>query len=245
VYPSIFGAGDGAEFFGLRRAHFMFHPNNDLAMTKLAKLDEVRCDISKWKFRNCGEGNRGAECYNDSSLESVCAEAENVSKLSLKYRNISGGYFDDMKGLMEQRGHKLEHCVAVTHALKRHNPQLKLECVVYAHELDKAEFWKPLAPLMDVVSFWIWKYQDLDKLDEHLAKCRDVFPDKPISMGCYLRDYTTAAPVPMPALKHQFGVIEKALGDKRIVAYDILAAVLIDGHYEQAEWVRDWIKGGG
>lgn len=242
VYPSIFGVGEGAEFFGLRRAHYLFHPNTDLALQKLSPLEEVRCDISKWKFRNCGTTGGGSECYNDSTLEEICAEAEKVSRFSLTYKNISGGFFDDMKGLMEQRGHTPEECAAVRDALKRHNPSLQLECVVYAHELEKTKFWKPLAPLMDVISFWVWGYQHLETLEDSLHQCIELFPGKPILMGCYLRDYPTAAPIPLEAIKRQWNTMAKALADKRIVGYDILGAVLIDGQLEQATWVRDFIK---
>jgi hypothetical protein len=86
-----------------------------------------------------GEGGRGSECYNDSTVEDVCAEAETVGRFSLKYPNIVGGFFDDMKGLMERRGHGVEQCAAIRTALKKHNPSLQLECVVYSHELDAAE----------------------------------------------------------------------------------------------------------
>jgi hypothetical protein len=46
VFPSIFGVGEGAEYFRLSRVCFMFHPNNELAMRKLSGLMEVVCDIS-------------------------------------------------------------------------------------------------------------------------------------------------------------------------------------------------------
>ena len=127
-------------------------------------------------------------------------------------------------------------------ALKRHNPSLQLECVVYAHELEKTKFWKPLAPLMDVISFWVWGYQHLETLEDSLHQCIELFPGKPILMGCYLRDYPTAAPIPLEAIKRQWNTMAKALADKRIVGYDILGAVLIDGQLEQATWVRDFIK---
>ena len=47
VYPSVFGVGDGAEFFGLSRALLIFHPNDPLSLSRLARMDEVICDITK------------------------------------------------------------------------------------------------------------------------------------------------------------------------------------------------------
>jgi hypothetical protein len=31
----------------------------------------------------------------------------------------------------------------------------------------------------------VWGYQHLDKLDDYLTRCMDLFPGKPIIMGCY------------------------------------------------------------
>ena len=242
VHPSIFGVGEGADFFGLRKVHFMFHPTTELALEKLSRFEEVVCDISKWQFRNCGTHGAGSECFCDSTLEDVRAEAERLSRLSLKYPKVTGGFFDDMKGLVERRGHPPEECATIRAALRKHNPRLKLECVVYAHELDDAAFWQPLESVIDVVSFWVWGWEHLAELDGHLARCRERFPDKPIVMGCYLRDYPARIPIPMDALRHQWGVVAAALNDGRITAFDILGAVLIDGQAVQATWVREFIR---
>jgi len=241
VYPSIFGVGEGADFFGLRKVHFLFHPTTELALGKLRDKEAVVCDISKWEFRNCGERG-GSECVPDASLERICGEAERLGLLSQHHTNVTGGYFDDMKGLMARNGQNAADCAAIHAALKRHNPALELECVVYAHELDDAAFWTPLAPYIDVVSFWVWGYEHLRDLEAHLARCRELFPDKPINMGCYLRDYPTRAPIPMDALRRQWEIVAAALDDGRIDGYDILGAVLIDGQLEQAAWVRDFIR---
>lgn len=242
VYPSIFGVGEGADFFGVRKVHFLFHPTNDLALQKLRKFDQVVCDISKWRFRNCGEGNRGSECVNDAPLDTILDEAEKLSRLSLKYPNVTGGYFDDMKGLMQGRGHGLDAIAAIKTALTKHNPALKLESVVYAHELDDHTFWMPLGAFIDVVSFWVWGYQHLDTLEKDLDRCRELFPARPIIMGCYLRDYPSQAPIPMDAIRRQWEFVAKALEDKRLSGFDILGTVLIDGQLEQATWIRDFIR---
>lgn len=53
VNPSIFGAGEGARWFGLKRECFMFHPNNSLAMEKLCRFREVVCEILLGRTRSC------------------------------------------------------------------------------------------------------------------------------------------------------------------------------------------------
>ena len=238
VHPSIFGAGEGAKYFGLSRACFMFHPNNDLAMQKMSDLEEIVCDISKWKFRDTEHG--GSEHWVDAKPESVRAEAENVSRLSTKYPNITGAIHDDMKGLVEREHCAPEQYAEIYAALKNHNPRLNLWAVVYTHELNPAD-WAGFEPFMDVINLWVWRAKDLPKLDEGVERCREMFPDKPLIMGCYLRDYTAAAPVPMELLKLQWEKLLRHLQEGTVAGYSILGAVLIDGQQEQAAWVRDFI----
>jgi hypothetical protein len=242
VFPSIFGVGEGAEYFGLTRAVYIFHPNNELAMEKLKHLDEVVCDISKWKFRRTDDG--GTAHWGDSSFESVRAEAEHVSRLSLSYPNLTGGFHDDMLGLLKREGYGPEEYGKIYEALKKHNPKLKLMVVVYTHELD--EDWSGFFPYIDVVNLWVWESKNLPKLEQEIARCHEVFPGKPINMGCYLRDYGLRAPVPMELMKHQWECVLRGVGDGTLAAYSILAATLIDGQEEdpnayQARWIRDFI----
>ena len=242
VHPSIFGLGEGADFFGLSRVHFMFHPLTELAFEKLSDKTEVVCDISKWLFRDCGTNGGGSECYVDAAIDAVCAEAEKVSAFSRTFRNIAGAIYDDMKGLIEKRGHTPEDVEHIVRALKRHNPDLRLECVVYRRELADAAFWRPLRPYVDVVSLWFWGWQRLDELAAATEACRELFEAKPVRMGCYLRDYPSLSPMPMEAVRRQWRFLAEALADGRLDGFEILGAVLIDGHLEQARWVRDFIR---
>ncbi len=241
VHPSIFGVGEGAEYFGLRRARLMFHPTDNMLLEKVRHLEEVTCDISKWKFRDCGERG-GSECYVDAALASILEEAGRVGAFSLRYPNIVAAYFDDMKGLVEREHHSPEDCGTLRDAVRKTNPKLKLDAVVYAHELEDKDFWQAVSPAFDRVSFWVWGYQHLGSLERFLEECRELFPGKPILMGCYLRDYPTRAPVPMDAVRGQLALVEKALSKGAIAGFEILASVLIDGHQEQARWIRDFIS---
>jgi hypothetical protein len=238
VFPSIYGVGEGCDYFGLRRAVYIFHPNDELGMRKLSRCAEVICDISKWKWERTKDG--GSKNYVDSAPASVRAEAETVSKLSLKFPNITGGFHDDMKGLVKREKCTPAQYGEIYRALKSANPKLKLWTVVYTHELDHPD-WKEFAPFIDVVNLWVWRAEHLPKLDEGVERCRAVFPGKPIVMGCYLRDYPTVRPVPMELLKPQWYKLLNYLQGGKIAGYSILGAVLIDGQQEQANWVRDFI----
>ncbi len=238
VDPSIFGIGEGCEYFGLSRAVYMFHPNNDLAMRKLSGLDEVVCDIAKWKFKDAEHG--GSEHWIDAAPESVEREATLVSRLSVQFPNLTGAIHDDMRGLVKRENCTPEQYAGIYEALKSANPALKLWSVVYTHELQPEE-WAGFEPFMDVINLWVWEVKNLPHLDEGIARCRELFPGKPLNLGCYLRDYPTVAPVPMDLLKLQWETLLRHLEAGTVDGYSILAAVLIEGQQEQAEWVRDFI----
>ena len=240
VDPSILGCGDGCRFFGLSRANYMFHPNTEFAMNHMSWLDEVTCDIAKWMYKDTEKG--GAEHWVDSAPETVKGEAALVGELSRKFPNITGAFHDDMLGLVRREEMTPEQYADVYEALKNANPDLKLWVVVYTHELE-AEEWERFAPFMDVVNLWVWKSEELPRQDEGIERCREVFGDKPLIMGCYLRDYTLKAPVPMEMVKAQWESVLRNIEAGSLDGFTILSGNLIDGHLEQAEWIRDFIEG--
>ncbi|MGD9494898.1 MAG: hypothetical protein AB7Y46_01185 [Armatimonadota bacterium] len=238
VDPSILGVGDGCRYFGLSRANYMFHPNTEFAMQHMAWLDEVTCDIAKWRYQDTQRG--GSDHWVDSSPQTVRAEAALVSELSVRYPNITGAFHDDMLGLVRREGMNGEQYGQVYEAVKSANPALKLWVVVYTHELDAPE-WAEFAPFMDVVNLWIWRSEELPDQDAQIARCRERFPGKPLVMGCYLRDYTLRAPVPMQMLRAQWDSVVRNLEAGTLDGFSILSANLIDGHLEQAAYIRDLI----
>jgi hypothetical protein len=245
---SIFGAGEGTKWFGLRRTCFMFHPNTAMAMEKLRDMgiEEVVCDISKWEYQKVEHPDYkglGApmRMNHDGRIERKCREAENVGRLSLKHPFLTGAFDDDLYGKIKTEHIKPDDYAVVHRAVKSVNPKLNHWGVVYAHELKK-ENWAGFTDFLDVVSFWVWKSADLVNLDRYVAECRELFPGKPINVGCYLRDFTLLEAVPMDLLKHQWKFVAKAVGDGTIQGFQIISGKLIDMHPQQATWVRDFIK---
>ncbi|OGV73812.1 MAG: hypothetical protein A3K19_24550 [Lentisphaerae bacterium RIFOXYB12_FULL_65_16] len=180
---SIFGAGEGTRWFGLRRCCFMFHPNTPLAMEKLRGLDEVVCDISKWdgeRVEHPQYPGLGAPMRNvhDGTMARKVQEAENVSRLSLDFPNVTGAFDDDLYGKIAAEHITPAQYGVVHQAVKRHNPKTKHWGVVYTHEL-KPENWRGFEDTLDVVNLWVWDSKNLFRLDEDLERCRAIFPGKP------------------------------------------------------------------
>lgn len=242
---SIFGSGEGTRWFGLRRCCHMFHRNNALAMEKLADLDEVVCEVSKWdaervehpRYPGLGAPMR---MVHDGRMERKIAEADAVGRLSTVFPNITAIYDDDLLGKIKQEKITPREYSRVRDAARAHNPALKLWAVVYTHELDPAN-WAGFQDCIDVVSLWVWNSAHLDRLDADVARCQAIFPGKPIILGCYLRDFTLLAGLPMDRLEYQWNGVLEYVNSGAIAGYSILGGFLIDLHEEQARWVRDFI----
>jgi hypothetical protein len=239
VPPSIYGLGQGARYFGLSRANFLFHPNDVHALELLKDYDEVTCDISKWGWEWNADGRPACKATSDPAT--VQAEGEKVARLARQFSNVTGVYGDDLLGLMKQFTYGAKEFGGIRSAIRDANPALKLWSVVYTHEFAQAEFWTSMRPHIDVVTLWIWNSDDLGHMPEYVDQCRRLFPDKPIVMGVYLRDYTKVAPIPVDLVKRQMEGIADLVGRGTLAGYSILGAVLIDGHRPQADAVRDFI----
>lgn len=238
VNPSIFGAGEGTRWFGLARCCYMFHPNNDLALEKLAGFEEVVCEISKWKVRRC---ENGVAHVLDGSMTTKTEEAAQVAALASRYPNVRGAIDDDLLGIIKREKITPEQYAAVGSALKKDNPALKLWTVVYTRELAKAN-WTGFPPTTDVISLWESHPDNLPNLPRHIDECREIFPGKPINIGCYLRDFRRRQGLAMDMLKLQWKLVRKYVDEGTVHGYSILGGFLIDMHPEQARWVRDFIR---
>jgi hypothetical protein len=239
VPPSIYGLGQGARYFGLSRANYLFHPNDAHTLRLLKDYDEVTCDISKWGWEWNADGR--PKCTAISAPALVRSEGENVARLAKQFPNITGAYCDDLLGLMKRFKYGPEEFGGIRDAIRGLNPALKLWTVVYTHEFEQADFWTRMRPHIDVVTLWIWNSDDLGHMHEYVDQCRQLFPDKPIVMGVYLRDYPKVAPIPVASVVAQMEGIADLVGKGKLAGYSILGAVLIDGHRPQADAIRDFI----
>lgn len=243
VPPSIYGLGQGARYFGLSRVHYLFHPNDEHALRLLAGYDEVVCDISKWGWEWNADGRPVCTVHGEPAT--VQAEGVKVARLAQQFANVTGVYCDDLLGLMKKFKYGPKQFAEIRAAIREVHPLLKLWTVVYTHELGEVDWWTPMRAHMDVVTLWVWHSDQLGAMPKHVEECRRLFPDMPIVMGVYLRDYAKAAPVPVSRVKAQMEGIADLIGQGKLAGYTILGAVLIDGHREQADAVRDFIAAQG
>lgn len=243
VPPSIFGVGEAADFFGLSRCIFIFHPTTALALHKLADKAEVAVDISKWVL----EEHRLSEDFydvawrsrRDSRPEVAIAEAERLGRLSVDFPNVTGAFIDDTTCMFAYGNYRAQVPAQIRAALHSAGPRLKLWIVVYVSQLDQ-DYWQPFVPFVDVISLWMG-VDDIPQLAEHVERCRDVFPGKQVSVGSYIRDYRALRALPLERIALQYETMYRLWRAGRIDGCNILAANQLDLAPEECAWIRDFI----
>ena len=243
VLPTVYGVGEGVRYFDVPGANFIFHPTTRTNLAKLAHAGRVTADISKWVwFETKAENGRFTFAQTrDDAPATVAAEAEKLSLLSREFQKVVGAYIDDTFGVAQHATYTRDSPRRIKEAVRRHAP-LDLWIVVYTHELDKG-YWDDWIDEVDVVSLWIWDSSNLPRTTEYVAQCRKRFPRQRINMGMYIRDYSRKAPVELAMLESELDAIRRLMKAGDVESYGILGACLIDQHPEQAELIRDYIRG--
>ncbi len=121
-----------------------------------------------------------------------------------------------------------------------HSRDLELWVVLYQHQLDL-----PVGPYLkesDVVTFWTWTSEDINKLEENLSALNCVAPGMRKMLGCYMWDYGNDKPMPLPLMERQCDLGLKLLKDGAIEGMIFLASCICDLKIEAVEWTREWIK---
>jgi len=95
--------------------------------------------------------------------------------------------------------------------------------------------------LLDGVTFWTWKPEDLVHLASNVAQVKELAPHLKVILGCYLVDFTRKVSIPIPAMQRQCEFGLEALKQKRIEGLMFLSNGVMDIGFEAVEWTRRWI----
>jgi hypothetical protein len=96
--------------------------------------------------------------------------------------------------------------------------------------------------LLDGVTFWTWKPEDLVHLAANVAKVKEQAPHLKVILGCYHVDFTRKVSIPIPAMQRQCEFGLDALKQKRIEGMMFLNNGVMDIGYEAVDWTRQWIQ---
>ena len=96
--------------------------------------------------------------------------------------------------------------------------------------------------LLDGVTLWTWKPEDLVHLESNVAKIKEAAPHLKVILGCYLVDFNSRASLPIPAMQRQCQFGLEAIKQKRIEGMMFLGNGVMDLGFPGVEWTREWIQ---
>ena len=92
--------------------------------------------------------------------------------------------------------------------------------------------------LLDGVTLWTWKPEDLVHLESNVAKIKEAAPHLKVILGCYLVDFNSRASLPIPAMQRQCQFGLEAIKQKRIEGMMFLGNGVMDLGFPGVEWTR-------
>jgi hypothetical protein len=93
-----------------------------------------------------------------------------------------------------------------------------------------------------VVTFWTWRAKDIDSLEQNMERFERLVPSARKLLGCYMWDYGTQKPVPLPLMEKQCRLGLEWLNAGRIDGMIFLASCICDLGLEAVEWTKNWIR---
>jgi len=172
-------------------------------------------------------------------------EAERAEGIELVKQtpNFVGVYLDDF--FMSKPGDKravlsVAQLREIREQLKSSGKKAEINVTFYTRllELDLADYLE----LIDVITLWTWKPEDLAALESNLERATKLAPHLRTMLGCYLVDFTKKESVPIAAMKHQCETGLKYLKDGRIDGMVFLGNGVMDVGFQAVEWTRKWIQ---
>lgn len=118
--------------------------------------------------------------------------------------------------------------------------RLRLSVVVYTNQIGPRA--KQHLQHVDEITLWTWRPEELDNLEENLAKLESIAADTSIVLGCYMYDFSRNKPLSVERMKKQVELGHRWLQQGRIQGMIFLATPVCDLDLEAVEWTREWIR---
>ena len=185
-----------------------------------------------------------------NDMPKMAESAAKISKLSLKYKNISGAVIDDFldrNGVTEKMSP--EELKAVSEALKKENPGLKLYVVRYTWQ-DQNEL-IPYLEHFDVINLWVWVSTEHYWRAEYAPELDRIkkLTGKPVIQGLFLHNYGETwnngdKPVALDLVQLQCQKVFPKVRDSSLEGCIVLQNGWFDrnDHREQLQWLKDYLE---
>lgn len=167
-------------------------------------------------------------------------EVELARNLAAQFPNICGVMMDDFFKGDGEGAYTADELSQIQEQLTVYGQKLDLWVVLYNHQLG-VPVDEHLAQC-DVVTFWTWRSDDLNALEENFGCIERIAPSCKKVLGCYMWDYGNRKPMPISLMEKQCQLGLQWLRSGRIDGMIFLASCICDLELETVEYTRRWIN---
>ncbi len=170
-------------------------------------------------------------------------ETKEVLQLAKTSPNFAGVMLDDFFFSKQEEGRwarlSVEELTNIRRQLDAGGRPMEIFATVYADQLQLpiADYLK----LIDVVTLWTVKPEDLKDLEANLKKVEAAAPKIKKMLGCYVVDYSRKQGMPVESMKLQCQTGLRWLKEGRIDGIIFLGNTTMDLGFESVPWTRRWI----
>lgn len=229
-------ARQGCDWLGLSRCCRVAmwsgpFPPFDAEAEKIRDLDEV-----VWSAIGAG----GVQRHNDDR-----SDLDEVLRMAARYPNVRGAVLDDFFTSVQEAGRRpARHSIESIRAMRERlhgfpGRPLELWMVWYSYQFgfDVQDY----VDLADVLTLWVWKGSELDRLEAGMQTILARTPGKRRLAGCYLWNYGERCPLSLEAMQRQCETYREWIHKGWIEGIIFCSNCICDVGLETAEWTRRWI----
>lgn len=224
--PSRMTPAEGAFYLGV--------PN--LLMIRYLGQPEMPYDPYAISFRPL---KRVVWSLTGASGETSAEERAHVLDLAARFPNITGFVMDDFFLGDGSGALSPEDLAGLRSRLVIGGIRRDLYVVLYQHQMELPV--QSHLELCDKITFWTWKSEDLNNLEQSFERLEQIAPRQRKLLGCYLWDYGNRAPMPLDLMKKQCALGRTWLHEGRIEGMIFLGSNVCDVELETVAYARQWI----
>lgn len=163
-------------------------------------------------------------------------EIERIINLKKKYKNIVGAIMDDFF-IKEKPPFSPDQITEIKREFNENG--IELWTVLYQHQLNLPV--KEYLEKFDIITYWIWKSEGINELEQCFNKFCDMVPEKRKLLGIYMWDYGNNKEMPIDLFIKECEIGLRWLKEGKIEGIIFLASCIVDLGLQTVEWVKKWI----
>lgn len=176
------------------------------------------------------------------------SDIDEVLRQAAMHANVTGSVLDDFFPSVEafdSNGKRARHTVGSIRSMRDRlhsfpGRKLDLWLVWYDYQLDFNV--EDYVELCDVITLWIWRGENLSKLDENIEKLIAKTPGKRRLAGCYMWNYGERKPLTIEQMQYQLDRYEYWINKGDLEGIVFCSNCIADIGLETVELTRNWIK---